>query len=226
MQCSQNIGVTRVVLPLLAATAALNAQQPGWTMIGWRSAVQASSFPGSFLEAIDKTAAARVPAIEGHASRLDWKPPETDIAAVRQKLRSSGVSMPTYVVADFPGDEATMRKLFQFAKTLAVETIIGDPPAGQIALVDSLANEYGVNVALHDGNLKTRMQAIDGHSMRIGVCLDTAVETDGWHILKDRVLTLQLHNANAGMNSFLWEVYRSNIKPAAMAIDVKSAPYL
>ena len=39
-------------------------------------------------------------------------------------------------------------------------------------------------------------------------------------------MTLQLHNANAGLNGPLWEICRSKINPSALVIRVQSAPSL
>ena len=238
----EHLLIAALVVAALAASAALRAQQPGWTMIGWRIGVQANSFRSTVFEAIDKTSAAGVKAIEGYAGQkvspeiarnLDWNLGDADIAAVRQKLRASGVAMPSYYAPEFPAEEAPMRQLFQFAKTLAVETIVADPPIGQRALVDKLANEYGVNVALLNGDPKTQMQALEGRSKRMGVCADTGARMtanlkpmDGLKVVKDRVLTLHLSEpgaGNAGLSEFLWEFYRSNVKPSALAIGAPAA---
>src|SRR5437762_1576353 len=154
-----------LLISALAVSPALPAQQPGWTLIGWRIAVQANSFRSTFFEAIDRSTAAGVKAIEGHVGQKvspeiyrnhDWTLADADVAAVRQKLRSSGVTMPTFYATEFPADEAQTRKLFQFATAMAAETIVGDPPAARLALVDKLANEYGVNVALRNGDPKAQ----------------------------------------------------------------------
>jgi hypothetical protein len=246
--------IGHLLLAALAAGLTLPAQQPGWTIIGWRIAVQARSFQSTFFEAVDKTSAAGVKAIEGYAGQqvgagiarnLDWNLADADVAAVRQKLRAAGVTMPTYYAPEFPADEAAVRKLFQFAKTLAVETIVSDPPAGQLALADKLANEFGVSVALHNGDPKSQMQALEGRGKRMGVCPDTGAwlkanikPVDGLKLVKDRVLTLRLRDADragpqgrdlalgagaAGLDAFLWEFYRTGIKPSALVIDVPPA---
>ena len=153
-----------VVLAALAVACVLcpapsPAQQPAWTVIGWRVGIQANSFrAANTFDAIDKTAALGVKFFEGYAvmkvsagipKSLDWKLTEAEVTAVQQKLRSAGLTMPTYYTRNLPNDEAGMRTLFQFAKTLGVETIIGEPPPEQLAFIDKFANEFGINVALH-----------------------------------------------------------------------------
>ena len=196
---------------LLAAWAVgpVSAQQAAWTVIGWRVGVGARSFPqATFFEAVDKTAAAGAKSIEGDAGQkvsaeisknFDWNLADAEIAAVRQKLRSAGVTMPAYYTHDIPAGEEAARKLFQFAKTLAVETIVSEPAAGQLAAIDKLASEYGINVALVDRDAKAEMQALEGRSKRMGVCPDIGAwmannvkPLDGLKLVKDRLISLHL----------------------------------
>jgi len=253
-----------LVSVMLGVGVLLPAQQPGWTIIGWRVTVQARSFQSTFFEAIDKSSAAGVKAIEGYAGQkvspaldrnLDWNLAAADIAAVRQKLRSSGVTMASYYAPDFPADDAEARKLLQFAKALAVETVVASPPAAQLPAIYKLASEIGVNVALLNGaraatpaywNPQSEMQALEGRGKRLGVCPDTGAwmreniqPVEALRLVKDRVMTLHLHDLNragaegrdvalgagaAGMNAFLWELYRLGIKPTALAIELPPAP--
>src|SRR5207253_2124647 len=110
---------------MLAGAAIVPAQQPGWTLVGFRVTAQANSFQSTFLDAVEKSSAAGVKSIEGYSGQkagpdiprdFDWNLTDADISAVRQKLRASGVTMSTYYAADFPADDAGVRKLLQFAK--------------------------------------------------------------------------------------------------------------
>ena len=216
-----------LALALLAGwvVGPVSAQQAAWTVIGWRVGVHATSFPQvTFFEAIDKTAAAGAKSIEGDAGQkvsaeisknFDWNLADAEIAAVRQKLRSAGVTMPAYYTHDIPAGEEAARKLFQFAKTLAVETIVSEPAAGQLAAIDKLASEYGINVALVDRDAKTAIQG----SKRMGVCPDIGAwmtnnvkPLDGLKLVKDRLISLHLVGT-AGLEEFLREVNRLGIKP-------------
>jgi type 1 glutamine amidotransferase/sugar phosphate isomerase/epimerase len=224
---------------ILAGSVLLPGQQAGWTMINWRITAEARSFQSTFFEAIDKSSAAGVKAIEGYAGQkvspalarnLDWNLAPADITAVRQKLRAAGVTMSSYYAPDFPTDEAEARKLLQFAKALGIETVVAAPPVSQLPSIDKLAGEIGVNVALLSGDPKSEMQAIEGRGKRLGICADTGDWTranikpvEALRLVKDRVLTFHLHDLNragAAMNDFLWEVYRLGIKPTALAIEL------
>lgn len=258
----KRVGPFAVVL--LAGAAVVPAQQPGWTIVGFRVTVQANSFPSTFLDAVEKSSAAGVKSIEGYSRQkagpdiprnFDWNLADADVSAVRQKLRASGVTMSSYYAADFPADEAGMRKLLQFARKLGVETVIAEPPAGQLEAIDKIANEAGVNVAVLNGtrtttpaywNPKSEMQALEGRSKRLGVCVDTGSwmregiqPVPALSVVKARVMTLHLHDLDragaqgrdvalgagaAGMNDFLWEVYRFKVKPTALTIELPAGP--
>jgi type 1 glutamine amidotransferase/sugar phosphate isomerase/epimerase len=235
-----------LLLAAVAASMTLSAQQPGWTIVGFRVTAQAASFNGTFFEAVDKTAAAGVKAIEGDAlqtvgsnisGHLDWNLAQPDIAAVQQKMREAGVAMPVYRTQAFPEDEAGMRKLFQFAKALGVESIVSLPV--QLDAAEKLANEYGVNVALAGGQLKSEIAALQAHGRRLGICADTGAfmkqsikPADGLNLIGDRLLVLELQDAagengravplgtgTAGLNDLLWQLYRSKVKPNALVIE-------
>ena len=88
----------------------------------------------TFLESLDKMGPLRVPNIEasstqkeggGIAKNLGPSLTPEQIALIKSALRNRKVA--AYSVPAIPGDEAAARELFQFAKTLNVETIISSP---------------------------------------------------------------------------------------------------
>jgi sugar phosphate isomerase/epimerase len=69
--------------------------------------------------------------------------------------------------------------LFQFAKTMGIETITCEPTLKQLKFVDSLANVYNIDIAIHNHpkpstywNPDTLMAAIDGLGPHMGGCAD------------------------------------------------------
>src|SRR4029078_10800793 len=71
------------------------------------------------------------------------------------------------------------RKVFEFAKKLGLLTIVSEPPAEAFDLLDKLANEYQINVAIHDHpqpstywNPDSVLKVCEGRSRRIGACAD------------------------------------------------------
>jgi type 1 glutamine amidotransferase/sugar phosphate isomerase/epimerase len=260
VKASPAVVLTALAAGIVLCPAPSPAQQPAWTVIGWRVSIQANSFhAANTFDAIDKTAAVGVKFFEGYATMkvsaaipktLDWKLTEAEVTAVQQKLRSAGLTMPTYYTRNLPNDEAGIRTLFRFAKTLGVETIIGEPPPEQLAFIDKFANEYGINVALHAHTQgvspvywdpKNQLKALEGLSKRMGVCPDIGhwarsgiKPLDGLRLVKDRLLSLHVHDVNQfgasardvpmgtgvlGLEDFLQEVYRLNLKPSALCIE-------
>ena len=85
-----------------------------------------------------------------------------------------------YGVVQLPNDLAECRKVFDFAKTMGIETIVSEPPLDALGLVDTLCQEYGVSMAIHNHpapsiywNPDTVVTACEGRSTHIGACADT-----------------------------------------------------
>ena len=128
--------------------------------------------------------------------------------------------MPAYFTADIGADEATNRKVFEFAKSLGVETIVAAPDPARLPAIDQLANEFGINVALRNGTRdpKALLQAVEGRTKRIGVAVDTGQWIkDGLALLKDRIIAVHLRDP--GMAEFVREMYRTGIKPSFLSVD-------
>ncbi len=102
------------------------------------------------------------------------------IAQLKNKLDEAQVRILGFGVVGFGEDEASARKVFDFAKVLGVTTITSEPDPATLEMIDRLANEYRINVAIHNHpapsrywNPDTVLKAIEGRSKRIGACADT-----------------------------------------------------
>ena len=201
-----------LLLAVLWAAALLSAQQPGWTIVGFRITAQTGS-QGSFSDAVDRISGAGIKSVEGNATQLA----QMNADAVRQKLRSAGMAMSVYSVSSFPADESGVRELFSLAKLLGVETIVGDPAPAQLETADKIANESAVNLALSEG----QVQALKDRSRRIGICAETPQRAAA---AGDRLLVLRVRSdARDAMEPVLWQIYRSKIKPTALVITGSDA---
>jgi sugar phosphate isomerase/epimerase len=94
-------------------------------------------------------------------------------------LKDAHLDIVSYGVAEFGHNEADARKVFEFAKGLKVKNIVSTPSADSLELLDKLANEYQINVAIlnlpglppyADGD--ALFQAVHERSTRIGICAD------------------------------------------------------
>jgi hypothetical protein len=81
----------------------------------------------------------------------------------------------TYRVENLPADEATRRKVFEFAKGLVGAPIIIVPAdsASSTADLDKLATEYDINIAIDSKtDPKALAAALNGRSNHMGVAAD------------------------------------------------------
>jgi len=185
------VALSCAVLDLTAALGCNGAQEKKSPEEKWRLAVQAWTFNRfSFFEAVDKTASLGVGWIEafpGQAlckekkgARFHHTMSAEDRAAALDKLDSAGVTLVNYGVVGLPNDEAKCREVFAFAKEMGIETIVSEPPEDAFGLIDTLCEEYGINVAVHNHptpshywNPDTVLKVATDRSKWIGACADT-----------------------------------------------------
>lgn len=157
----------------------------------WRLGVQAYSFNRfTFFEAVDKAKEVGVRYIEAYPGQKiggDHKDvgfdenmsPEVR-EAVKKKLQEARIRLVNYGVTGLSKDEKAARKTFEFAKDMGIETIVSEPEIDALEVLDKLAEEYKINVALHNHPKPSRywdpqtvLDALKGRSKRVGACADT-----------------------------------------------------
>ena len=69
---------------------------------------------------------------------------------VSEETRENREQLQRYGVVQLPNDEAKSRKVFEYAKRLKLEGIVSEPPTDAIGLIDRLADEYGIKVAIYN----------------------------------------------------------------------------
>jgi len=188
---------------------------------GWRLAVQAYTFNRfTFFEAIDKAAAVGVDWIEAYpGQKLSPEHPDAEMihtmpAETRQlvqaKLKDAGIHLVNYGVVGLPADEAECRAVFDFAKEMGIETIASEPEEANLPLVDRLAQEYKIQVAIHNHPQPSRywspdivLKALKGRSKWIGADADIGhwmrsgvPPLEGLKKLKGRILALHFKDLN------------------------------
>jgi sugar phosphate isomerase/epimerase len=129
--------------------------------IGWRIGSQAYTLRDRTLtEALDTLYMLGLKYVEcypGQAVSPDMKNVKFDanlseegIAIVKKKLDQTGIKALSIGVIGIPADEAGARKLFAFAKSFGMERIVTEANEKQFDLIEKLADEYGIDVALHN----------------------------------------------------------------------------
>jgi hypothetical protein len=162
-------------------------------LMGWRVGLAASAFGQlTFSDAAAKVDAAGLAFIVGSSEQkvsaeipknLDYNLSADEIGKVRTRLAELRLHMAAYRAASLPADTDGRRKLFEFARSLGVETILAAPDAATLPEFDRLANEFGVNVAVDNA------KAIGGFGKRIGLRADSSQPVAPIH---DRLLAVNL----------------------------------
>ena len=164
-------------------------EQEAFKVPAWQVGAQAYSFRRfTFLETLDKLKALGIGCVEAYPGqalggdlegKFDHGMSAATQARVKEALGKAGVRLVAYGVVGAT-DEAGWRKIFDFAKAMGIETITSEPDPAQMALVSSLADAAGVNVALHNHPKPSRywdadtvLAACKGLSPRVGACADT-----------------------------------------------------
>jgi len=158
---------------------------------GWPLAIQAWTFHHvTLFEAIDnakKLGLRYMELIPTQAVSPEMKNVKFDvnaslslIAKVKMKMEEAGVQPIAMGVVRLPADETQCRKVFDFAKVMGITTLCAEPPEDALPMIDKLANEYRINVAIHNHpkpshywSPETVLAAVKDCSPRIGACADT-----------------------------------------------------
>ncbi len=196
------------LLPVAALTASATLAASGCTSAGgpvdstfaqtpeWRLAVMAYTFNRfTFFEAVEKTRSVGGRYIEGFSWQkvspdmpdveLNPKAPPEAIARVKARLVDSGVKLIGYYFHALDRNEAEARAVCAFCRDVGVEYIVCEPEPRNLDLCERLADEYGINVAIHNHprdpkhpeylnwNPDEVLKTVQGRGKRIGMCADT-----------------------------------------------------
>ena len=167
------------------------AARHGRRAAGWKLGMQAWTFhTNTLFEAIDKTHELGLKYMElipGQALspeqkdvKFDENASQEQIKKVQDKLKAADIQAICYGVAKFGTTVEEASKVFEFAKKMGITTIGAEPDPAVMKTIDKLANEYEINVAIHNHpkpshywNPDTLLEAIKGCGKRIGACADT-----------------------------------------------------
>jgi sugar phosphate isomerase/epimerase len=95
-------------------------------------------------------------------------------------LADHDVQLVNFGVVGLPNNEQGSRAVFEFAKDMGIETIVSEPEFEALDIIEKLADEYEIDVALHNHPRPSRywdpqtvLKVTEGRSKRIGACADT-----------------------------------------------------
>lgn len=187
----------------------------------WKLGPQAYSFNRfTFYEAVDKAASLGLSWMEAYPgqrlsadfpdARLDHNMSSDLREKVKQKLAENGIKLYCYGVVGLPNNEKEARKVFDFCKDMGIANIASEPSEDSFDLIDRLAQEYRIGVAIHNHpnpshywNPDTVLKVCKGRSKYIGACADTGHWTrsgidplEAVKKLKDRIIYFHLKDLN------------------------------
>ncbi|MCY2989272.1 MAG: sugar phosphate isomerase/epimerase [Planctomycetota bacterium] len=175
-------------LPARAAQVELST--PCMEKLGWHLSVQLYTYRRyPLFEALDKVAELGIRHIEPlTALKVDAKRPELraneDLPSeVRKELKTMLTDRGMFlssIFANFTGEPTQAKRLFDFCKELGTGTIVAEPPADALDLIEKLCDEYRINVAFHNHargqspywKPEQVLAACNNRSSRMGGCCD------------------------------------------------------
>jgi sugar phosphate isomerase/epimerase len=122
------------------------------------------------------------------------------------KLKTVGMDIVSYGVSAVPSNQADTQKLFEFGKRLKVKNIVmGDPSADSLPMLDALAGQFGINVAIVTMSTPDAIaNKLQGRSARLGICAEPAEwrhagidPVAALQSLRGRVIEIHLQDFNA-----------------------------
>lgn len=126
------------------------------------------AFPGQALAA------------EFPGAKFDENMTADQVAFVKKALEAAGVTLYGYGVCDIGTTEASMRRMFDFAKKMGIRILVCEPADDDFTLLEKLVREYDIKIAIHNHpapakyNLpETVFSHVDGKDPRIGSCADS-----------------------------------------------------
>jgi sugar phosphate isomerase/epimerase len=186
--------LTSALQALLVSPLSATTIPPQYDTGGFALGCQAYTFKDfTAFEAIDKTAAAGGKVIEFFpgqklsadrpGAKLDHNMSDSDLAALQEKLRQSGLIAVNYGVVGARGEEE-WRRIFEFAKKLNLYGITTES-VDQLDIIEKLVKEFDIRVGIHDHprrqdnpdykvwDPKYVLSVVENRDRRIGSCADT-----------------------------------------------------
>ncbi|WP_424492772.1 sugar phosphate isomerase/epimerase family protein [Salinimicrobium sp. GXAS 041] len=167
--------------PVLAQNNSINKD------LDWKLGVQAYSFKNfTFSEALDKIKSMDLEYVEAYPGQsignniegtMHYEMDANRRQQVKQLLKSNGIEIVAYGVVSGK-NEQDWRNIFGFAQDMGIKIINSEPAPASLDMVNRLAGEYDVTVALHNHpkpstywNPDTVLDAVKGRE-NIKACAD------------------------------------------------------
>ncbi|AXY72810.1 hypothetical protein D3H65_01985 [Paraflavitalea soli] len=191
--------------------------------LGWFLGAQTYTFNKfPFFDAIRKVDSCNLKYVEAYPGQplggglegnIDYKMEAAKRVQVLQRLKEAGVTLKAFGVVKCD-NEADWRQLFEFGKSMGIQTFTAEPRRQFIPFLSKLCDEYKINMAIHNHaepspywHPDTLLAVLKGQSKRIGACADIGHwvrsgldPLDCLKKLDGRVLQLHLKDLNEKNN--------------------------
>jgi sugar phosphate isomerase/epimerase len=223
--CISAVFVLVLGLPAATAGAAESPAAPASRRIpaDWRFGAAAWTFRDvTFLDAIERTAGLGLKHIEAYegqrvAGDLDKAVavgsdlPDEVVSRIRKALDKAGVTLTSIYIGKLPGEPSACRDVFERARKLGAGMIVSEPASGDLAAIEAVCDEYGIDLALHNHPTEKSeyrdpafvAEVVKGRGPRIGVCCDTGHwqrrgidPVAGLKAVEGRIFSLHLKDLN------------------------------
>jgi len=206
---------------------------------GWRVGVHATALPTLHLsDVLVKTDLLSVANVEISSSqivsdevpkRLDDRLQSGERNAVVRRFRELNQQVLAFRAGALPTDSVARRQIFELARDLTAPIIVIDGGTSNLEEIDSLAEEFGLQVAIESKtNPKALATALQTRSRRVGIAADLSAWVrggvkllDGLTAAKERLLLVNIQpvgDGARGLDEFFLAAYQANVKPLSIAI--------
>ncbi len=143
----------------VSTTWAAKPDMSGAEKLGWKLTLQTWTTKGTVAQSIENAKSLGIHFIEiypgqqlSDTDKGKWGPEMTDeqIKAMLELAKSADATIIDTGVIGIASKEDDARKLFAWAKKVGITTIISEPEENALPMIDKLAGEFAINVALHD----------------------------------------------------------------------------
>jgi sugar phosphate isomerase/epimerase len=177
------------ILFLISISTLLSAQDRPEEKLGWKLGAQAYSFRlFTFNEAIQKTDSCNLKYIEAYPRQpiggdiegtMDFNMSPEKRSQVLNLLKDKGIVLHAYGVVNADSPES-WRQLFVFAKAMGIQNINSEPKESDLPMIGKLADEFKINVSIHNHPKPTQYWSPDivlkaiklANSKYVGACAD------------------------------------------------------
>jgi len=132
-----------------------------------------------FAEAVRMTKEFGVHYIGLNPVHLPLDSPPERLAEARDHIEDAGLTLLACGVVSFDADRSKSRRVFEYAKTMGMRTIVANPSPESLDDLDTLVAEFGIRVAIHNHGPEgiysvpdDVLKAIEGRHQLIGACVD------------------------------------------------------